>query len=120
MIWAFKKIVRQIVGDKAISDYKQWKTGKRGLNANFSWRPDDGLGGVTAQSSKNPLCVFFEKQTTGSRYLEMKSLFRYLSFPAFTSLSRQRRYTYLKLVFIVAVAWECGATILVLDHTSTA
>ena len=42
MIWAFKKIVRQIVGDKAISDYKQWKTGKRGLNANFSWRPDDG------------------------------------------------------------------------------
>ena len=65
MIWAFKKIVRQIVGDKAISDYKQWKTGKRGLNANFSWRPDDGLGGVTAQSSKNPLCVFFENRQQG-------------------------------------------------------
>jgi len=82
---AVKKIVRQIVGDKAVSNYKQWKAGKlrqivgnkavsnykqwkahkRGLNANFSWRPNDGSGDVTARSSKNPLRDFFENRQQG-------------------------------------------------------
>ena len=63
---AAKRIARQIVGDKVISDYKQWRAAKRGLNANFSWSPSGGSACVTAQPSKNALREFFDNRRHGN------------------------------------------------------